>query len=236
MELARMVRDAASIFSLLPKLGWLVLAGILPCSVAVHAQEFSADIVVMQDNGAAVPAGKLYVSGDKVRIETPAHADGFFVTDGAVPSAYFVRPPARQFMDAGQSSPLTRIFVPVEPDNPCPQWEAMARLAGIADHGTWHCERIGREMIDGINVDTYRATSASGRTLLGWVDPLRKFPLRIKTEDGALYEIGNLRDGPQSAALFQIPASFQKLDPQALIDRIKQSDVWVENRARRAPP
>ena len=232
-----MTRGSMTVSLLAPKLGWLALAGILFCGcVPAPAQQFSAEIAIMKNGGAAVPAGKLYVSGNKERIETPQLADGFFVVDGAAPSAYFVRPPARQFMDARQSSPLTRIFVPVDPGNPCPQWEAMAKLAGATDRGPWRCERIGQEMIAGTSVIAYRAISASGRTLLGWVDPTRKFPLRIKTADGAVFELGNLHDEPQSAQLFEIPAGFRKLDPQALIDRIKQSDVWVENRAQHVQP
>ena len=232
-----MARGSITISLLAPKLGWLALAVTLFCGyVPAHAQQFSAEIVIMKDDGAAAPAGKLYVSGNKERIETPQLAGGFFVVDGAAPSAYFVRPPARQFMDARQSSPLTRIFVPVDPGNPCPQWVTMAKLAGITDRGTWRCERIGQEMIAGTSVIAYRAVSASGRTLLGWIDPIRKFPLRIKTEDGAVFELGDLHDESQPAQLFEIPANFKKLDPQALIDRIKQSDVWVENRAQHVQP
>jgi hypothetical protein len=232
-----MARCSVTVSLLIRKLGGLALAGILLCGcVPAHAQQFSAEIVMMKNEGAAVPAGKLYVSGNKERIETPQLAGGFFVVDDAAPSAYFVRPSARQFMDARQSSPLTPIFVPVDPGNPCPRWEAMMKLAGATDRGTWRCERIGQEMIAGTSVIAYRAISASGRTLLGWVDPVRKFPLRMKTEDGAVFELGHLQDAPQSAQLFDIPPNFRKLDPQALIDRIKQSDVWVENRAQHIQP
>lgn len=232
-----MARYSMMVSYLASKFGWLAFAGVFVCgSVPAEAQQFSAEIVTMKDDGAAVPAGKLYVSGNKERIETPQLAGGFFVIDGAASSAYFVRPSTRQFMDARQSSPLTRTFVSVDPGNPCLRWEPMARLAGVADRATWRCERIGQEMIAGTSVVAYRAISASGRTLLGWVDPVRKFPLRIKTEDGAVFELGNLHDDPQSAQLFDIPAKFSKLDPQALIDRIKQSDVWVENRAQHVQP
>lgn len=232
-----MARYSMMVSYLASKFGWLAFAGVFVCgSVPAEAQQFSAEIVTMKDDGAAVPAGKLYVSGNKERIETPQLAGGFFVIDRAAPSAYFVRPSTRQFMDARQSSPLTRTFVSVDPGNPCLRWETMARLAGVADRATWRCERIGQEMIAGTSVVAYRAISASGRTLLGWVDPVRKFPLRIKTEDGAVFELGNLHDDPQSAQLFDIPAKFSKLDPQALIDRIKQSDVWVENRAQHVQP
>jgi hypothetical protein len=217
--------------------GWLALAGILFCGcLPAQAQQFSAEIMIMKDKGATAPAGTVYVAGGKERIETPEHTDGFFVIDGVAPTAYFVQPSARQFMDAGQSSRLTQIFVPVDPDNPCLQWEAMATLAGAQDHGAWHCERVGQETIDGSSAIAYRATSASGREVLGWVDPMRKFPLRIKAEDGTVFEVGNLHDQPQAAELFEIPANFRKFDPRALIDRIKQSDVWVENRERHGGP
>jgi hypothetical protein len=68
---------------------------------------------------------------------------------------------------------------------------------------------------------------ASGREFFGWIDPIRKFPLRIKTEDGAVIAAENVRDEPQPAGLFEIPQGLQKFDPEALIRQIKQSDVWV---------
>ena len=46
--------------------------------------------------------------------------------------------------------------------------------------------------------------------------------------DGVTITVQNLQEGPQSARLFVIPTNFRKFDPQALIKRIKQSDVWVD--------
>jgi hypothetical protein len=209
-------------------LSLLALVGFLLCGHAVaQAQQFSADLVITRGDGAAVPAGKLRVFDDKVRLETPELADGFFLIDGARPAAYFVRPAARVFMDARQSSRLTRIFVQVDPIEPCRQWQAMARLADAADHGDWRCEHGGEEVIGGRSTTLYRAVSAPGQELVGWIDAARKFPLRIKTEDGAIISAENVRDEPQPAELFEIPSGFRKFDPQILIQRIKQSDVWV---------
>ena len=211
----------------------LAAVGVLLCGLAsAQAQQFSADLMTVKADGASAPAGRLRVSGDKVRIETPELADGFFAIEGAKPAAFFVRPGARLFMDAGRSSRLTRIFVQVDPDNPCRQWEAMAKLAGVVDQdannpGSWRCERVGEEIIDGCRTIAYRAMSAPSQELFGWIDPVRKFPLRIRTEDGAVIAVQNVRDEPQPAPMFEIPSSFRKFDPQALIQRIKQSDVWV---------
>jgi hypothetical protein len=46
-------------------------------------------------------------------------------------------------------------------------------------------------------------------------------------EDGSTITAENVRDGPQPAQLFEIPSAFRKFDPESLIQRIKQSDVWV---------
>ena len=208
--------------------GLLALAGVLLCGRApAQAQQFSADLVTIGGDGAAAPAGKLRVDGDKVRIEAAEFADGFFLIDAAKPVALFVRPAARIFMEARQSSRLTQVFVPVDPDAPCRAWQAMARVAGVVGQEDWGCERAGEETIDGHRTIAYRAVSRSGREIFGWIDPVRKFPLRIKSEGGAAITAKNVRDEPQPAQLFEIPASFRNFDPQILIQEIKQSDVWV---------
>jgi hypothetical protein len=210
-------------------LSLLTVFGLLVCGWApARAQQFSADLVITRGDGeAAVAAGKLRVSHDNVRIETPELADGFFLVNGATPTAYFVRPAAGTFMEARQSSRLTRIFVPVDPGDPCRQWQIMARLAGAADQSDWRCERVGEGTIDGRSIIAYRMVSTPGRELLGWIDTARKFPLRIRTEDGFTIAAENVRDEPQPAQLFEIPPGLRKFDPQTLIHRIKQSDVWV---------
>jgi hypothetical protein len=210
-------------------LSLLAVFGLLVCGLApAQAQQFSADLVTTRGDGeAAVAAGRLRVSNGNVRIETPELADGFFLVNGARPAAYFVRPAAGTFMEARQSSRLTRIFVPVDPGDPCRQWQMMARLAGAADQSDWRCERIGEGTIGGRSSIAYRIVSMSGRELFGWIDTARQFPLRIITEDGPTITAENVRDEPQPAQLFEIPPGFRKFDPQTLIQRIKQSDVWV---------
>jgi hypothetical protein len=195
-----------------------------------QAQQFSADLVrTAIQGGATASFGKLRVSDDKVRIETPDFPDGFFLIDGASRAAYFARPDERVFMDARQSSRLTQLFVPLDLGDPCLQWQAMAKLASATDRNDpWRCERVREESVGGRDVVVYRAISSPGRELLGWIDPKLKFPLRIRLEDGMSISVENVREEPQPARLFEIPSSFGKFDPQALLKRIKQSDVWVE--------
>lgn len=212
----------------------LAAVSVLSGSCAAKAQQFSADIVV-QRNATTTSAGRLHVLDGKVRIETPEAADGFFLVDTAKPSAYFVRPAARIFMDARQSSQLTRLLVPVDPDEPCRQWQAMAHLAGPPEQGDWRCERTGEEEIGGRHADVFHAVTGSGE-LFGWIDRARKFPLRIKTADGAVISLEQIKDEPQAALLFEPPSNFRKFSPEALIEQIKQSDVWVAGEQDRARP
>jgi hypothetical protein len=205
--------------------GFLV-GGPLPA----RAQEFSAGLVMTRDDNNdtnKVPAGRIWVRETSVRIETPDLSNAFFLVNVAQPSAYFVRPAMHTFMDARQSSLLTRLFVPVDPSAPCRQWQAMAELAGIAGQGDWRCERSGEETIDGRSTVVFRASFGSGRALVGWIDPLRQFPLRIRTEEGAVISLETIRDEAQPASLFELPPNLRKFSPEALVERIKQSDVWV---------
>jgi hypothetical protein len=207
----------------------LAFVGSALAGVPASAQQFSADLVTMQGEK-VVRVGSLRVSESKVRIETGDFADGFFLVDGAKPAAYFVRPRAKVFMDSRQSSPLTQLFVPVDPDEPCRQWQAMASLAAPVDPDKWHCERDGEGAVGDRKADIYRIVAAAGASFVGWVDRERKFPLQIKTAEGTMIVVENIRDERQPAQSFEIPPGTRKFDPRALIDRIRQSDVWV------APP
>jgi hypothetical protein len=82
-------------------------------------------------------------------------------------------------------------------------------------------------MVGGQETTAYHAIPARGDSFIGWIDRTRKFPLRIKSNDGALVTAESIRDEPQDAALFEIPKGARKFDPRTLIERIKQSDVWV---------
>jgi hypothetical protein len=126
--------------------------------------------------------------------------------------------------------------VPVDPDNPCPRWQAMAKLAGVPGQGDWRCERTGEETIGTRSTIGYRVVPASGQEFLGWVDPARKFPLRIKTEDGAVITAESISDEPQPVQAFEMPANLRKFDPLALIQQIKQSDVWVAGQPDQSRP
>jgi hypothetical protein len=192
--------------------------------------QFSATLVSTGTEHVANEApGRIHVSGDKVRLETPEIRDGYFVVDGRPNTLLFVRPAVHTFMDARQSSVLAQIFVPLDPDNPCERWQAMATLSGAAATGpAWQCERAGEETIEARPTIIWRAVSPQRRSYTMWIDHALRMPLRVEAAVASRFTLTGITPGPQPDALFRIPPNFHKFDPQALIDRIKQSDVWVE--------
>jgi hypothetical protein len=209
-------------------LGVLVGSGCPVTSLA--GQQFSADLVATAvAGGAAQTTGKIFVSNSKVRIETPDFPGGVFLLDGNAHTAYFVKPAQQVVMDAKQSTWLTQILVPLDPSDPCKQWQAMAEIAGAADRGgQWRCDRLDIEGAGEGNAITYRAISPEGAAIDCRIDSQLGFVVSAHRDDGAAIDLENIQQGAPPTRLFEIPANFRRFSPQQLIDRIKHSDVWVE--------
>jgi hypothetical protein len=191
-----------------------------------QAQQFSAEVVGSNAAGVGMSA-RIYVVDRKVRIETPDLPNSFLIVNSAVPAAYLVRPAQRIFMDAMQSSRLTRLFVPLDPADPCPQWQAMAEVAGIADSGKWRCDVEGRETVEGRSTLKFRMISLRGRSS-GWIDTGLKFPVKIQIEDGNVLALQNIEEKPQPEDKFEIPGDYRKFDPHQVIELLKHTDIWIE--------
>ena len=203
-------------------------------SAPSRAQQFSADLVDLNPDGSPRDlgeSGKLFVFGSKVRIDRADASGTRFLVDADKGTAYAVAPMQRLYMEAKQSSVLTELLVPVDPDAPCVRWQAMAVVAGDTAQdggGAWRCRSAGSEALDGRPAIKVAMTSPKGVERTGWIDAKLRFPVKIETADGAVVELRNIVEAPQPASLFEIAGSFRKYDPAQLIARIKQSDVWVE--------
>src|SRR5262249_42801878 len=142
----------------------------------------------------------------------------YFLLDGEKGTAYLVKPSSHLFMEARQSSPLTRLLIGVEPSNPCGQWQRMAIVAGMLEQDEqWRCERIREEEVGGRAAVAYHAYS-SKQDFVGWIDAGLKFPLKIQAEKIATFALSNVQERPQPANLFEIPANYRKFDPRDLIE------------------
>jgi hypothetical protein len=195
----------------------------------VEPQSFSADIVSLDTSGEPLGAtAKLHAADHKARIETAEASNGFFLSDIDAGTALFVRSAQRIYMDARQSTPLTQIFVWVDPRDPCRQWQAAAATAGVVSTAKWHCEPIERASVNQRETIEYSVVTPNRQPSYGWVDPTIGFPVKWQAADGKVFVLKNILLQAQPANLFSIPSDYRKLDPRTLLERIKHSDVWAQ--------
>lgn len=208
----------------------LALFGSAGALAQVEPQAFSGDIVSLDAGGEPLGAtAKLHAAEHKARIEIGAAPDGFFLSDTDAGTALYVRSAQRIYLDARQSTPLTQVFIRVDPRDPCRQWQAAAATAGVMNSGKWRCEPIDRAIVNRHETVEYRVVRPDREPSYGWVDPSIGFPVKWQSADGKVFVLTNVQLQPQPASLFSIPSDYRKLDPQALLERIKRSDVWVDS-------
>jgi len=207
-----------------------VLLGLEAPVTSDAAQQFSADLLgTTVGSGAVQTTGKIYVSNSKVRIETSGFPGGVFLLDSSAHTAFFMKPALRVVMDAKQSTWLTQILVPVDPDDPCAQWQVMAAIAGATEGGgAWRCNRLVPDSGGRRDAVGFLAISPQGFRYNCWIDPGLKFAISVREEKGGTFDLKNIQETPVPDRFFEIPANFSKFEPQQLINRVKQSDVWVE--------
>jgi len=210
----------------------LALLGSTGALAGVEPQAFSADIVSLDGNGEPLGAtARLHAAEHKARIEIGGASDGFFLSDSDAGTALFVRSTQRIYLDARESTPLTQVFVRVDPHDPCRQWQAAAATAGVVSSGKWRCEFIERTIVNQHETVEYRVMRPDRQPSYGWVDPTLGFPVMWQAADGKVFVLRNIQLQPQPPSLFGIPSDYRKLDPRALLERIKHSDVWVGDSA-----
>jgi hypothetical protein len=193
--------------------------------------EFSADIVSVDGAGRPSDRGRLFVTGSKVRIEASDAASGFFLIDGELGNAWFIRPAEQLFMDARQSTTLTQLFVRVDSDDPCRALhEAALRAAGAITAGQWSCER-STDLSESAGAKPrwlrYRIVATNGQPRESRIDVALQFPVKWRYADGTVIELAHIRLATQPQRLFALPVKYRKLDPGALVERIRHSDVWA---------
>jgi hypothetical protein len=211
-------------------LAFAVAGGVLLGSLPAQAQQFSAELIASNAAGGTVGSpGKILVADRKVRIETSDFPNSFLIVDGNIPAAYLVRQRLRVFMDAKQSSRLTRLFVSPGGLDPCSQWRTMAEVAGIIidDGGQWRCEAAETESLDGRAIRKFRITSPSDRAT-AWIDVQLNFPVKFAIDDGAVLALRNIQEGPQPPETFEVPGNLKKFNQQLFLERLKHTDIWVE--------
>ena len=198
--------------SLVPMaLGLAVLAG------PAAAQQFSADMVT--SGGHEGKPGKIYVSGDKVRMD---NGHGAMIADGKADKTYVLMPEQKMYMDMpAKGGQMTQIFMPVDVQNPCPQWQKI--MSKDKDNAITSCKRVGEEQVNGRNAVKYQATGNDGKVHYAWLDTKLRFLVKTQDPDGNGMQLQNIKEGTQAASLFELPSDYRKFDMQQMMQQRMQS-------------
>lgn len=194
-----------------------LLAGFSLAGGPAAAQQFSAELVNSTPAGKAQQQ-KIFVADGKLRIEGSSGRGGVVLADANAGTAFILMTQERIYMDSPRTSGMVRILMPADPDNPCPQWQEMAK----ADNGPdadWTCNRVGPDTVNGRSAVKYEATSPEGEQNHAWIDPKLKVMVKSESAQGGM-ELQDVKEGPQQASLFEVPAGYKKMDMQEIMKRL----------------
>ena len=177
-----------------------------------QAQEFSADVVYLDtnhlnaaDTGSVKASPRLYVSKDKIRLETNGLTGTILLADRREHAAVALQPrkKAYQYLVSGPSE----YFRVENAEDGCANWQSFAEQKIV-------CEKVGPEVVNGRETVKYQNKSAvDDATAAVWVDKALKFVIKWQAaKTGA--ELRNIKEEQQAAGLFAVPSDYTITTPQ----------------------
>jgi outer membrane lipoprotein-sorting protein len=176
-----------------------------PMAQAQMPQPFSADMVMTPGRGQADSmTGKVYFSGQKFRMDMSARGhESTILSDTANKVGYMIMPQQKMYMEMRQDGMMGRRgpdLKAYDASNPC------------ANEDGATCKKVGTEMVNGRMCDKWEVTKGAEVTRTLWIDKSSHIPIKTALRDGTVVEFKNIKEGPQPASLFEIPAGYQKMD------------------------
>ncbi len=160
-------------------------------AVKAFAGDFSADMVSSSYQGLVTM--KMYVSGDKSRMEMPEIITISRMDKNVV---WMLMPGEKMYIEQAMD-PRT--------------------VANTQENVAGEIERTaeGNEMVNGRNATKYRVTfETQGRreSVFQWMDEAAHIPVKTAAIDGSWStEFKNIQTGPQKQDLFEVPAGYSKM-------------------------
>lgn len=185
---------------------FVVLLALVPALFAQTTGPFSADINVTpgRDGGEAMN-GKFYFGGQRMRIEmTSSGHDSVIITDVPKKVTYIVMPQQQMYMEVAHDSVMMGkkrpTFRPYDAANPCAEEEGVT------------CKKVGMDMFDGRPAAKWEFMKGAKLYKTIWIDQRTHIPVKTVESDGSITEFKNIKQGAQAASLFELPATYQKMD------------------------
>ncbi|MBZ5704426.1 MAG: hypothetical protein LAN63_03675 [Acidobacteriia bacterium] len=193
------------------RISCLILVSFL--SLAACAQEFSADMVSTYKQG-KTNTSQIYVAKDKMRVESFGEKKtGAAVIDFAHNTEMVVMTEQHMYMEIPMHQLAQSAMTFWRPDatDACPQWQKIAASIKDAKHQLVSCHKLGNDVVNGRAAVKYEGSSSDGNTATVWIDPKLRFVLKMHDKNGD-FDLRNIKEGAQSASLFEPPAGYRKFD------------------------
>lgn len=183
-------------------------------TVVCQAQEFSADVVytkVPAGQGsstgaaaaAAAPSSRIFVSKANMRLESRGMIDLVMLIDTANHTSVVLYPEQKAYREIG-SRPL-QYFRSADVANACADWQEAAGKQ-------LKCEKVGDDMVGGRKTIKYKNPLGDGSAEYVWIDSELRYVIKWDLGQSAA-ELHDVKEGPQSADLFEIPKSYDVAKP-----------------------
>lgn len=183
-------------------------------AIVCQAQDFSADVVYTKGPAAqesstgtaaaaTAPSSRIFVSKANMRLESRGMINLVMLVD-TVDHTSVVLYPGQKTYQKIPSSP-SQYFRSTDVANACTDWQEAAGKQ-------LKCEKVGEDVVGGRKTIKYKNPLADGSAEYVWIDS--KLSYVIKWDLGqAGAELHNIKEGPQSADLFEIPKSYDVAKP-----------------------
>ena len=183
-------------------------------TVVCQAQEFSADVAYTkipagQESStgaaaaAAAPSSRIFVSKANMRLESRGMIDLVMLIDTANHTSVVLYPDQKTYREIG-SRPL-QYFRSADVENACADWQEAAGKQ-------LKCEKVGEDVVAGRKTIKYQNLLADGSAEYVWIDSKLRYVIKWDLGQSAA-ELHDIKEGPQSADLFEIPKSYDVATP-----------------------
>ena len=209
-----------------------------------RTQGFSADWVDSSARSGTPKRNRVFGQDDKMRLEMydepgSPEPSAIVLTDFAQQTALVMVPTQHLYIDmvAGKvdyawenwvMAPLPmdwQLFWPDSVEDACAGWLKIA-----AEHRTqMTCKKIAPEVINERSTTKYQIGGSQSGFL--WVDQQLRILLKMEA-DGTHLELQNVREGPQSPSLFEIPAGYRKMEV-AVKQALAKRDTYLDEASGR---
>jgi outer membrane lipoprotein-sorting protein len=192
---------------------------VLAIAVSVSAQkiaDYTADQVVIGTKGKVEQESKLAVAGDRIRIDkvVPADAKMSFIYRKDLKQAVTINPGKKTYFEG----PLDEKAFSAAPG--LPAGTTAERPAGEEAVSGFACAKKELDM----EIDFKKAKKTVTNTV--WVSDKLGIPLRVKTYEGRVTELRNIKEGKPDPALFESPKDFKKA---ATLKDVLPSDPFLDD-------